>query len=187
MFSDPQRNLEQFELLPEMKVADFGSGSGFYSLEAAKLVGDKGRVYCVDIQKDLLAKIKNAAAKERLFNIEVIWGDIEKLGGTRLKDFSIDAVIVSNLLFQIKEKATLVNEIRRILKPKGKVLVVDWSDSFGGLGPTQASVVTKDNAIALFKKTGFTLNKEIFAGDHHYGLIFSIELETINNLNAKYN
>ena len=175
MFSDPQKNIEQFELLPGMHVADLGSGSGFYTLSASRAVGDKGRVYSVDIQKDLLAKIKNSAAKEHVFNIEVVWGDLEKIGGTRLKDFSMDAAIASNILFQIRDKKAFATEIKRILKPKGKVLVVDWEDSFGGLGPEQSAVVTKDAAQKLFAELGFVLAREIFAGDHHYGLIFILK------------
>ncbi len=95
-FSDPTSNIEQFSLQYGMRVADFGAGSGFYSLAAARAVGPHGHVYALDVQKDLLAKIKNDAVKANLANIEVLWADVEKPGGSKLKDRSLDAVIISN-------------------------------------------------------------------------------------------
>jgi len=113
VFTDPEKNLEQFDLQKGMRVADFGSGSGFYATTAARLVGDKGKVFAVDIQKDLLTRLKKDAAAKKLLNIEIIWGDLEKAGGAKLKDGSVDRAIISNLLFQIGEKENLVKEAAR--------------------------------------------------------------------------
>ncbi len=173
-FIDPKNNIEQFGLSEGMRVADLGSGSGFYVIESSKVVGGEGRVYAVDVQKDLLEKVKASASLEGLNNIEIIWGDIEKLGGTKLADASVDAVIISNTLFQVEEKDNLLIETGRILRPNGRVLVVDWTDSFNGLGPAPESVFTGQQAKDLFQKNGFVLDKEISAGEHHYGFILKI-------------
>lgn len=135
MFSDPKKNIEAFSLIPGMTIADLGAGSGAYCEPVAIAVGDKGKVYAVDVQKDLLAKIKNDANKNHILNIEVIWGDIEKVGGTKLRDGCVDGVIASNILFQLTNKEGFRAEVRRILKPGGRLFVIDWTDSFGGLGP----------------------------------------------------
>jgi arsenite methyltransferase len=172
MFSDPVKNVEQCGIQAGMEIADFGSGSGHYSLAAAKALMSTGRVYAIDLNKDLLTKLKNHASKEGLYNVEVIWGDIEKPNGTKLRDSSIDLVFLSNILFQLDDKDALVKEVKRVLKPGGRVLVVDWTDSFGGIGPTPKVVVTKDKAIALFETTGFHMDREITAGSHHYGFIY---------------
>src|SRR3989344_3288517 len=108
MFADPKKNLEQFGIFPGMIIADLGSGSGFYSLEAGRMVGESGRVYSIDIQKALLTKIKKEANASHLSSVEVIWGDIEKVCGTRLKESSVDAAIASNILFHLSEKDTFV-------------------------------------------------------------------------------
>ena len=173
MFSDQEKNLDQFGLQKGMRVADFGAGSGFYALTAAKLVGDKGKVYAVDIQKDLLVRLKKEAAAKKILNVEIIWGDLEKEGGAKLKDDSVDRVIISNLLFQIGKKESLVKEAARVLKPNGKVLVIDWTDSFGNLGPQEKDVFGKEAARTLFENGGFSLERTIDAGAHHYGLVFS--------------
>lgn len=173
MFSDPQKNIEQLGLEAGAKVADFGAGSGFYTLVTARAVGHEGRVYAVDIQKDLLEKIKNTARLEGLLNIEYVWGDLERLGGSKIQENSLDASIVANILFQVENKEVFLTEVKRVLKPNGKILVVDWSESFAGMGPEAKLIVTKEQAKKFFADKGFKLIKEIEAGSHHYGFIFS--------------
>jgi ubiquinone/menaquinone biosynthesis C-methylase UbiE len=172
MFSDPVKNIEQCGIQAGMEIADFGSGSGHYSLAVAKALVSTGRVYSIDINKDLLTKLKNNASREGAYNVEVIWGDIEKPNGTKLRDQTIDLVIMSNILFQVENKTSVINEAKRILKQSGRVLVVDWSDSFGGIGPAPKDVFKKDVAMSTFEKAGFHLDREITAGSHHYGFIY---------------
>ena len=83
----------------------------------------------------------------------------------------MDAVIVSNLLFQVDSKDNVLQEANRILKPKGRLLIIDWTDSFGGLGPSPEAVFGREEAVNLLDRTGFILEKEIDAGAHHYGII----------------
>ena len=172
MFSDPIKNIEQLGLIKGMHIADFGSGSGFYSIAIADEVGVNGRVYAIDVQKDLLQKIKNEAKIKGLSNLEIIWGDVEKVGGTKIKDHSIDIIIIANILFQVPDKNNVCAEAKRILKNGGRALVIDWLDSFGGLGPRKEDIFLLSQAKDIFQKNGFLLNKEFDAGDHHYGLIF---------------
>lgn len=172
MFSDPQKILEQFQLEPGTRVADLGSGAGFFTLAAARVIGQGGRVYAVDAMKEMLTKIKNEANRARLLNIEALWGNIEKLGGTRLADASVESVMVCNTLFQLERKNDFPFEVKRILKDKGRVLVVDWKESFKGLGPQPEHVFGEHAARELFEKAGFSFEKNIHAGAHHYGLVF---------------
>jgi ubiquinone/menaquinone biosynthesis C-methylase UbiE len=170
MFSDPIKNLAELDVKDGMKVADIGAGSGFYSMEAAKKVGPRGLVYAVDIQQDLLERLKKSAATIGLHNIEIVWGNAEKIGGTKLREGLVDRVILSNTLFQVesKDRDNLVLELKRITKSGGKLLLVDWQ-SGSPLSPP--SVVPAMTAEALFQKSGWVLEKNFDAGDHHYGLI----------------
>ncbi len=172
MFSDPEKVVEQCGIQPGMDIADFGSGSGFYSISAAKHLMSSGRVYAIDMQKDLLSKLKNSGIKSGVYNIEVIWGDVEKEKGTKLRDSSINMVFICNIFFQIENKEGVINEAKRILKPGGKVVFVEWADSFGGMGPKPKTVFKKDKAVEMFEKMGFHKDKELIAGEHHYGFIF---------------
>lgn len=170
MFSDPASNIAKLGLTDGMKVADIGAGSGFYSIEAAKKVGGSGRVFAVDVQRDLLERLRSVGLQQKLTNIEAVWGNAEKIGGTKLRDASTDRVIASNILFQITKPDDFALEMKRILKPGGKILVVDWSE-VSPLGPK--TVVPLMKAQTLFEKNGFKLEQSFGAGDHHYGLVFS--------------
>ncbi len=172
MFSNPEKNIEQFSVDPGIIAVDLGSGPGFYSLALAKLVGPSGRVYAVDIQKELLSKLQTDAQKEGLHNIKLIWGDLDLENSSTLDDNYADRVVLANVLFQIENKDNLISEAYRILRPGGKLLFVDWSDSFGGLGPMAKDVVKPDVARTMLEAEKFIFEKEIQTGDHHYGFIF---------------
>lgn len=167
MFSSPLKNLKAFGLREDNIVADLGAGTGHYSLALAELV-PKGKVYAVELQKDFLMTIKNRAKEAHLQNVEIIWGNVEKLGGTKIGDNVVDAVIASNILFQVEDKENFIEEIKRILKPKGRLLLIDWSES-SILRKT--NIIPKDKALEMFEKKGFSLENKINAGDHHYGMI----------------
>ncbi len=171
-FSNPQKNIEQFYLREGMSVADLGAGTGVYSIAAAKKVGDRGKVYAVEVQKDLLQKIKNDAKVEGVDNIEVLWGDIEKLGGTKIADGVVNAVILSNILFQVESVKGLLGEASRILMSGGSMLVVDWLDSFGGLGPKPDTVIPPSKIKYILEEAGFVYDRDIETGDHHYGFVY---------------
>ncbi len=171
MFSDPQKNLDMLGVDLGMKVADLGAGSGFYSIESAKRVGPQGRVYAVDVQQDLLAKIKNTGALAGLRNIEAVWGNIEKIGGTKLREAIVDRAVISNVLFQVAaaDRDSLALEAKRVVKPGGRLMVIDWE---GGSPMSPKTLVPRMTAEGIFQKAGFELDRSFDAGDHHYGIIF---------------
>lgn len=172
MFANPKQNVGKLLLKEGMFVADFGAGSGFYTKEASKKVGKTGKVYAIEVQKDMLKKLESDLKNDGIFNVDCIWGDIEKQGGTKIANGSMDAVIISNVLFQASDKLGVIDEAKRILKHGGKVLFIDWSDSFSGMGPAPMHLVKKEIAEELFTKRGFKVLENISESSHHYGIIF---------------
>lgn len=156
-----------------MRVGDFGAGSGHYTRALAGAVGVSGRVYAVDVQEDVLKHLVLHIPEHYRSVVETVWGNIEKPGGTKLRDASLDAVVLANVLFQVEHPAGLLAEVARVLKPGGKVLVVDWTGSHGGMGPDPKHVKTEQAAEAMFLDAGYTKVKSFHAGSHHYGVIFT--------------
>ncbi len=171
-FSDPRENVQHLALRDGMKVGDFGAGSGHYSRAAAAAVGLSGKVYAIDVQEDVLKHLKLNSDDMRHRNIETVWGDIEHPGGSRLRDASLDAAIVANVLFQLDSPQGLIAEVKRTVKPGGKVLVVDWAGSYGGMGPSPERVISEHAAEELFIGGGFYKVRSFRGGPHHYGILF---------------
>ena len=170
MFSDPIKNLKAFGLRDDNIVADLGAGTGFYSVGTGQIV-TRGKVYAIEINKDFLETIKHKVKDAHLDNVEIIWGDIEKRGGTKLADGVVDAVIASNVLSQVEDKEKFIEETKRILKPHGKALIIDWSPDSSVISLKRA--IAKSVAQTMFEKKGFTVERTVDAGAHHYGIIVS--------------
>jgi len=156
-----------------MVVVDFGAGSGSYAIEAAKIVAPNGRVYAIDIRKEPLDRLRADARDSGLSNIEIIWGDIEQAGGAKLADQLAEVVIISNVLFQARSMYTVALEAKRVLKQGGRIMVIDWNESVGGLGPLPSEIIPAEEVKKSFGSAGLSFVSEFPAGDHHYGLIFS--------------
>lgn len=172
-FCDPKQNVLQLGLRDGMKVGDFGAGTGHYALQAAKIVGDAGKVYAVDIQEEVLRTLRSEAMSRGIHNIETVWGDFERPGGTKLKDNTLDAVILSNTLFQVDLREGMLSELKRVMKHGARLLVVDWAGCYDGLGPPKERVVTEFAATDLFVDAGFHKVKDFRAGPHHYSIVFT--------------
>lgn len=171
-FVVPEKVASHFLLKEGDLVADFGAGSGFYLKILSKAVGDTGRVYACEIQKGLVEKLGDLARLQGLSNVHPIWCDLEELNGIKIADNELDAAILVNTLFLIEEKEKAVKEMGRTLRSGGKFFVIDWTESFAGMGPQSQSVITAREATMLCESSGFVLEREFPAGDHHYGLGF---------------
>jgi len=171
-FADPQENLLQMGIEEGMKIGDFGAGTGHYAVAAAGVVGPSGKVYAIDVQEDVAAHLRGYA--NRYPQIEAIWGDIERTGGTGLRDRALDAAILSNVLFQVAHTGPLLAEVRRVLRREGKLLVIDWAGS--GAGPAAHLIFPEQKAETLFIGGGFRKVKNINAGPYHYGILFAAPL-----------
>ncbi len=174
MFVSPAKVIENLDLGPAMTVADFGCGSGHYTIEAAKKVGKSGKVYAIDIQQEMLSFVRSQAKLMGLINIETVWADLETANATNLRENSVDLVIISNILFQAENKKQIIQEAFRILKSGGKTAIIEWDveNQAGIFGPQIEKRITSQNVKDLFAESGFIFEKEFNPGEHHYGLIF---------------
>jgi len=153
-------------------VADFGAGSGFFLRALATAVGETGRVYACEIQKALVEKLGESIRLQGLANVHPLWCDLEEPNGIKISTGELDAAILVNTLFMIEDKDVAIKEMARTLRSGGKFFIIDWTESFAGMGPQKEYVVTADAATVLLENNGFVLEREYPAGDHHYGLAF---------------
>ncbi len=168
-FVTPEVVATHFHIKPGDKVADLGAGSGFYLKTLSSLVGETGKVYACEIQKPLVEKLGDFIRQSGLTNVVTLWCDLEELSGIKIPDNTLDVAILVNTLFQLEQKEIALQEMHRILRPSGVLHIIDWTDSFGGLGPERDAVITQDAAVTLLESQRFVFEHEYPAGEHHYG------------------
>lgn len=173
MLASPEYIIAQFNLPAHAHIADIGAGTGHYALALArKLEKNKGKLFAIDVQKELLEKLAHDAEHEGLTDVHTIWGNAEKKHGTKLRDESIDGVIIANTFFQIDHKEDFLKEVVRILKKDGHFYIVEWSDSFNGMGPQPQYLIDPEDMKKLCTEAGLSYEKDLDAGEHHYGMVF---------------
>ncbi len=154
------------------QMGDLGcGGAGYFTIPAARLVGNMGKVYAVDILKSALDGVVGKAKLENLHNIETVWSDLEKVGATKIPESTLDTACLINILFQSRNNENLLQEACRLLKVGGKLLLVDWKVEPTPLGPPQDQRLSPQEVDRLATKSGFSVTESFEAGPYHYGLI----------------
>lgn len=154
-------------------VGDLGAGGGLFTVQAARLVGDQGQVYAVDILKTALSDIDSRARMSGLHNIKTVWSNLEVVGACKINPASLDYVLLVNVLFQSKKHLEIISEAARLIKSGGKMLIIDWDETKSAFAPNNELRVSPDRLIALSQGLGFSLDQQFKAGQYHFGLIFT--------------
>jgi len=171
---DPEYILKDvLNLAYNAKVGDLGCGSmGFFTLEAAKLIGNKGQVYACDILKDVLSSVESKAKQEGLYNIKTVWTNLEIVGGTKIPSESLDYAFLHNTLFQNQKHLEMLQEAHRLIKPGGRLLIIEWQTAGGPIGPDREIRLAQPDVERMAEDVGFRKEKDFEAGQYHYGVIF---------------
>jgi ubiquinone/menaquinone biosynthesis C-methylase UbiE len=167
-FLDPVSIIRNhLDLKPGMAAADFGCGSGGWTIPMAKAL-EGGKVYAIDIQEEPLSVLRGKLRSLGIFNVETIRMDVEKTI-LRLLDNSVHCVLLSNVLFQTDNKKRTLEEAKRILRPDGKILVIDWEKN-ASAGPETR--ISAEEVRSLADSIGLLFVEAFKAGGYHYGIIF---------------
>jgi len=176
-FLNPQEIVKLFPLKEGSIVADFGCGSGYFSLAMANLVKPSGKIIALDIWQPALDALSFRAKLEGLSNvIQTKWANLEQEKGSGLENDSCDLVLVANILFEVENKNLLIQEAKRILKNNGYLVILEWQpDKL----PSKEMFfpISKEEAMVLVEKEGFTIEREFSLGITHYGFLAKIKKE----------
>jgi ubiquinone/menaquinone biosynthesis C-methylase UbiE len=160
---NPERNkMEDPEkFLPSIihgVVAELGCGPGYY---CQFLVKYAEKVYCVDRNKELLEIAKELAKNAIFLN--------EDACKTSIPSSSVDQVLFANSFHDMRDKKKVYEEVKRILKPEGEVIIVDWKKD-ANFGPPKSVRMSKEDYVHFFSPD-FELEKEFEVGPYHFGLV----------------
>lgn len=141
-------------------IADIGAGTGYFALPMAEAVGPTGEVWAIDVQPEMLAILASKLRDSVVKNVECVQGEATTTG---LAPSSFNLVLMANLWHELDQIPKVLAEVRRILRPRGRVAVLDWRplvDQPPG-PPLEQRIssmsVVEDLAIAGFQKASNTI------------------------------
>jgi len=170
---DPTEILKTAGLTLDMSYADFGSGGlGAFPFAGASLVGRLGHVYAVDILKQALANVESRAKMEGVHHLSTVWGDVERVGGVAVQEHSLHLVSLVNTVPLIRRSPDVLEEVKRLLVPDGRLLLVGWKKDATSLGASESHRIDPEEIRPFVERAGFVFQKSFEAGPNHWGLLF---------------
>ncbi len=155
------------------RVGALGCGpKGYFAFQAARIVGDKGVVYAVDILKEVLSSIESHAKSGGFNNVKTVWSNLEKYGATNIPESSLDLVMLVNVLFEAGDISAMLKEAVRLVKSGGKILVIDWKNIGVPFGPKMDKRVNASEVAEYLEVFGLKVEKQFEAGKYHFGMIY---------------
>ncbi len=134
-------------------VADVGAGTGYLALPLALHLGAAGKVFAVDAQDKMLEWIAAKVEKAGLKNVELVHADA---AATTLPAASCDVFLTANVWHELDDRGAVLTEVKRVLKPEGRVALLDWSPDVERVGgpPLEHRIAAAD-VVAELIAAGF--------------------------------
>lgn len=156
LFAEERRKLIPPEsVLPYLQVnegdavADLGAGNGYFTLPIAKKTGNA--VYAVDIEPKMLNLLKANANDEQLTNIQYVVSDLENI---QLEDNAVNKVFVAFVIHEVTDIDKALGEMKRILKPGGQILVLEWEAVETESGPPLHHRIPSEKMVETLNENG---------------------------------
>jgi ubiquinone/menaquinone biosynthesis C-methylase UbiE len=163
--------VKNFSIAKGMKVADLGCGAGYFTIPIAKLLGNSGKIYAIDVLSTALEFVESQAKLFGFMNVETVRANIEVLGGTKIPDHSVDLVLLANILFQCNDPDAALQEAKRIVSSEGRIVVIDWVPDKFFLGPKFNKCISEEDSKKLAIRNGLRVVKEVPTGKMNYGFM----------------
>ena len=149
--------IRNLDIQPNDVIADIGAGSGYHVFKMAPLAKD-GKVYAVDIQKEMLNAIQQENETQELDNILLIKGT-EK--STNLPENTIDKILMVDVYHEFSFPVEMLASMKKALKPNGEIYLVEYRAEDDSVPMKQLHKMSEKQAVKEFEAAGFKLLKNI--------------------------
>lgn len=164
-WQDPEGIFNAFDVRPGSVIADVGCGTGFFSIPAASRVRPSGKVYAIDLQEEMLWTLQERLVGQGIDNVLPVLSTEEAIP---LPSGCVDVVLLMNALHELVGEATL-QESKRILRPGGFMVVIDWKREPMDMGPPLEHRLSEEEAARRLRALGLEV-EQAWSGPYHYGL-----------------
>ena len=149
-------------LKPADVIADIGAGTGYF---ARRFANHAGKVYAVDIDRELLAILKQNAPA----NVTTVLADPDD---PKLSESSVDVIFVCDVLHHIEKREAYYSRLSKALKPGGRIVVIDFHKKDLPVGPPVSMKLSDEEVVSEFRQAGFDLAKRLDILPYQYYLFF---------------
>ena len=152
---------------------DLACGRGAYSLKASEMVGSAGTVYAVDLWPEGIEQLKASALKENALNIKAFVSDAGR--HIPVGDQVVDVCLMATVLHDFVEdkiSQEVLHEVARVLKPAGRLAIVEFKKIDGPPGPPAHIRLAPEAVGDMLAPFGFTEERLVDVGPYNYLLLF---------------
>jgi arsenite methyltransferase len=168
-YQKPREVVTALALKDGERIADIGSGSGYFTLRFAHHVGASGRVLAVDISPDMVLTLNERVRDAGLDNVRTI---LAKPDDPFLGDASVDRVFICDTWHHIPAHPAYLARLRKALRPGGSVAIVDFQKKDTPVGAPMEMRIAREDVVREFQQAGFRLAKEETFLPYQYFLVF---------------
>ena len=166
--------LATIKLKPGNVVADIGAGSGIFSRPMARAVGPKGKVFAVEVDKDLVAHINERSKQEKIKNLEAVLGEFDD---PKLPARNVDVAFFQDVIHHIEHRQTYLKNLATYLKPDARIVMIDFvMDKNNPKSPHAESPemqITKEDVTGWMATVGFRPVEESHLFSDKYFVIYA--------------
>lgn len=178
MLEDPARDAYQkphdvlmaLDLKEGETVADIGAGSGYFALRLAAHVGGKGTVWAVDIDPEMIRHLNRRVREKGAWNVRTVLAPPDD---PLLPDASVDRFFICDTWHHIENQAGYLALMKRMLRPGGQVIMIDFHKKDLPLGPPLSMKIAREDLIRQMEAAGFRLAREHTFLPYQYFLVFT--------------
>jgi arsenite methyltransferase len=169
-WQQPERVIDALALAPDAVVADVGAGSGYFTERFARRVGAGGFVYATDVQEEMLDRLRARVTRKRLANVSVV---IARFDDPSLPEACCDLVFLSSVYKEIDERIAYMEKVRRVLRPSGRVAILEYRPDWQGVGPPPEDRLSPETVTQEMDAAGLELREQYGFLERQYFLVFA--------------
>ncbi|HUK41491.1 MAG TPA: methyltransferase domain-containing protein [Candidatus Acidoferrales bacterium] len=169
VYQKPHEVIAALGLKPGEVVADVGAGSGYFTFRLAHQVGDKGKIYAVDVSPDMILHINRRIRELKVSNVISLLADPDD---PLLPDRSVNRFFFSESWHHIENQTKYLALMKRMLKPGGEIVMIDFHKRESPVGPPLSMKIAREDLIKQMETNGFRLTKEHTFLPYQYFLVF---------------
>ena len=149
--------IQNMGIKPNDTIADIGAGSGYHVFRIAP-IANKGMVYAVDIQTEMLMAIENIKETSKIKNIKTILGSEESV---YLPENSVDKILMVDVYHEFSFPIEMITSIKSALKPEGELFLIEYRAEDRNVPIKKIHKMSEKQAVKEMNAAGFKLKKNI--------------------------